>query len=291
MNAATSRIGWVVLSTCVVALVPVLAAAWSPSPDVGVELGTGTFTSGDVLQDASAASPQAIDLGPLPRGADVVAFTLNDLGKVFFVLGNTLELPGGVVAGPQQVVAYEEGSYAIEFDVSPFVPDGVRIDAIGAFLGTTDVLISFDQPVDLSGLFVDDADVYGFVSESLVLDASAAGVPDGVDVDAIAEGASGDLLVSFDVGGIVDGVVFADEDVLRYALPAGVWTLEVDASTVDPAWERADADALHFAPEPGAAALFASGAVVLIAMRRSRQRPSSRSSAARSQAAVSAAAS
>jgi hypothetical protein len=274
MTHSSGRIPrWLLL---VVALaLPTQAFAFSPSSDVGLTLGGALFTRGDIVKDGAAPAAPPVDLGPLPDGADVVGFTLNDVGVAFFVLGHTMELPGGIVAGPRQVVAYEGGAYSIEIDLDPVLAPGVAIDALGAFFSTLDVLLSFDQPTELFGLFIDDADVYGLLTGTLLLDASAEGVPDGVDVDGLSEGTGGDLLVSFDTGGSVGGIVFADEDVLRYGGQGGGWTMEVDASTLDVAWERADTDAVHFVPEPGPWAGLIAGAVGLMLLAGRRRRSSS----------------
>lgn len=250
-----------------------MAHAWSPSPDVGLTLGSAAFTRGDVIEDAAVSPSAPIDLGPLPDGADVVAFTMAAGGTTrYFVLGHTMELPGGVVANPQTAIRYEGGVYSEEIDLGDYgLPDGVAIDALG--VGEGAAAFSFDTTVDWLGFVLEDADVIDIYS-GVVLDASAAGVPTGVDVDAFAYADSGDILVSFDTGGTVGTVVFADEDVLRMT-PGFVWSMEIDASTLDVAWERADVDALHQVPEPAALLQFTAGGLGLAGLAHHRRRRNS----------------
>ena len=240
--------------------------AWSPSPDVGLTLNSASFTRGDVIEDGAAPSAPPIDLGPLPEGADVVAFTMYEGGARFFVLGHTMELPGGVIANPQTSIRYENSVYSVQIDLGDALPDGVAIDALG--LTEAGLAFSFDTTVDFAGFILDDADVVDIYS-GVILDASAAGVPTGVDVDAFAQAGNGDLLVSFDTGGTVGSVAFADEDVLRVT-PGYAWSIEVDASSLDVAWERADVDALHPVPEPGTLLQLIAGGLCLAGLERRR---------------------
>ena len=60
-----------------------------------------------------------------------------------------------------------------------------------------------------------------------VLDAVALGLPSNLNVDAIdSVDTSSDLLVSFDSGGRVGGVSFADEDILQLHLSDATWSLQ-----------------------------------------------------------------
>jgi hypothetical protein len=60
--------------------------------------------------------------------------------------------------------------------------------------------------------------------------------------------------------------------VLRYDPVADSWSLEVDASSSDPAWAAADLDALDLVPEPGLTQMLASGCVLLSMLGRRRRR-------------------
>jgi hypothetical protein len=137
-----------------------------------------------------------------------------------------------------------------------------------------DLFFSFDVTVSLPGVgVVDDEDVvrYSGGIYTMAFDGSVAGVPSGVNLDA-AHGVTSPpgLLVSFDASGIVGGVYFDDEDVLRYTTGLGTYAMYFDASLSDPVdWPRANLSAL---PEPDFALAIASGVALLAGARRWRRR-------------------
>jgi hypothetical protein len=138
------------------------------------------------------------------------------------------------------ILAWEAGAYSVELDLDTVgVPAGVTVDAIGVIQNGASVGISFDSPIVYSGTFVDDADILDLFTLGLAFDASPAGVSDGADLDAMADApGGGGLIVSFDVGGTVGGLVYDDDDLLRVDLPAYTWSMELDASATDAAWAR-----------------------------------------------------
>ena len=76
---------------------------------------------------------------------------------------------------------------------------------------------------------------------SKALDGSAAGIPDGVNIDAVAM--TGDvLLISVDVGCQLDGLLVDDSDVIAYDQNAFSLYFDASAAGIDPA---ADVDAIH----------------------------------------------
>jgi hypothetical protein len=248
------------------------AFAWHASPDATLELGSAIVTPGDVVDDATAPSPLPLDLGPLPQGADLIAYSTGSAGKPLFVLAQATTLPGSIQAGPRIVIARESGAYAVEADFTSLVPAGVSIDALGTLANGTSVGVSFDVPVVLLGTFVDDADVVDLGTLAIAFDASGAGIPAGVDLDAFSEAPEGgDLIVSFDVGGSIGGITYADEDLLRVSYPGPTWSMEVDASTLDSAWERVDLDAVQFLPEPSVELMLLSGSAGLAVLARRRR--------------------
>lgn len=246
----------------------------SGSSDVSIDLGATVVAPADVADDLATTGPLAVDLGPLPDAADVTAYSPHPGTGEYFSVGHTLALPGGVTARPRDVVLWDGVAYSLALDgAAAGIPDGAAIDAFAFDPVTGDFWLSFDTTVDLSGTVLRDADVADGSTLALVFDAQAAGVPPGTDVDGVARvpGGSG-ILLSFDVSGSIGGVSYADEDVLRYDLAGGGWSLELDASTVSAAWEPADLDALHLVPEPGSLAMLASGAATLWALARRRDR-------------------
>lgn len=246
------------------------------SGDITVDLGGTVVSPGDVVADLAAPPLVAVDLGPLPAGTDVTAYSPYPGTGELFCVGHTLSLPGGVVARPRDVVLWDGASYSIALDGGAAgIPDGAAIDAFAYDGPSGDFWLSFDTTVDLSGTVVRDADVVDGTTLGLVFDATAAGVPQGSDVDAVSMAPTPggmQILLSFDVSGTLGGVTYDDEDVLRYDPVGGSWSLELDASSVDAAWSAADLDALYLVPEPGFVPLLASGVAMLSVLARRRER-------------------
>ena len=140
-----------------------------------------------------------------------------------------VQLPGGVAAGPEDVVALTGAGYAVVFDGSANgVPAGAAIDAVG--LQGNDLLLSFDVSVALPGdLTVGDEDIvrWGFGGFTMDFDGSSYGLADGLDVDGIYIYPDYTLVLSFDGSGQVGGVSFDDEDLLRWN---GSWAKIADGT-------------------------------------------------------------
>jgi len=245
------------------------------SPDIHVDQSGTVVAPGDVVEDIEVLMPALVDLGPLPDGAEVNSYTPLSTTEQYFTLAHTIELPGGVTARPRDVVLWDGVSYSIALDGGVFgFPDGAAIDALAIDPFTLTSWLSFDITVDLSGYIFRDADVFD-ESFNKVFDSTAAGVPMGMDVDAVGMiPTTNDVLLSFDVGGSLGGVTFADEDVLRYDPDGDTWTLVVDTSASQPNWAAADLDAISVVPEPEGAVMLAAGlaALVLFARRRAQLR-------------------
>lgn len=262
--------------------VPVLALALLPvawtapaqtlaaSPDVHLDLAGNTLSPAAVVEDIAATPPVGIPLGPLPDGAEVVAYAPFPGTGELFVLEHTMELPGGVVARPFDIVLWDGASHSIALPGTGIFPDGVAIDAIGFVPAGSQIWISLDSAAEVGGGVFRASDVFDGTL-ALVFDSGAAGVPDGLDLDAISpvEGSS-ELLLSFDAGGSVGGLTFADEDVLRYDPVGAIWSFQLDTSSLDPAWQGADLGALHLVPEPGLGAGLLWGCALLACIGRKR---------------------
>lgn len=280
------RTGSTTTRSCVAAFVAVAwSAAPSPaasqplamsgSPDIHLDQAGTLVRPGDVSEDIEVLMPALVDLGPLPDGADVTAFA-GVSGNALFALGHSATLLDGVVARPRDLIAWDGASYNVALDGAEFgIPDGVAIDAFAVHPLTGEAWLSFDTDFAFAGVYVRDADVVDLASLGLAFDSAAAGIPAGMDVDAVGRlGGTDDVLVSFDVGGTLGGVAFSDEDVLRYDAAANTWSLVVDASAADPGWVAADLDAAVPVPEPSGAWLLRSGLIgaALLAHRRTRLR-------------------
>jgi len=245
------------------------------SPDIHVDQSGTVVGPGDAVEDIEILMPTVIDLGPLPDGAEVNSYTPLSATDQYFTLAHTLELPGGVTARPRDVVLWDGVSYSIALEgASAGFPDGAAIDALAIDPFTFTSWLSFDTTIELSGNVFRDADVFDELF-NLVFDSTAAGVPAGMDVDAVGMiPTTNDLLLSFDVGGTLGGITFADEDVLRYDPDGDTWTLVIDTSATQPNWAAADLDALTVVPEPAGAVVLTTGltALVLFARRRAQVR-------------------
>jgi hypothetical protein len=259
----TRLIAWTV--TCLLlSAIPVTAQeVVSASPDVTIDLGASVIAADeDVAIDNQLGIVMLEDLGALPDASDVVALGLAVNGDRLFSVDTTTALSGGVVARPGDVVRYDGAAYSIEFDaLAAGLPRGVATDATS--LSPGGLLLSFDTTVDLGGgLVVADEDLvrWNGSSFSLVFDGSAEGIDSALDVDAAQDLGGGVLAMSFDTTGQVGGIVFDDEDVLRF--DGTSWTLEFDASAANPNWAAADLDAV-MVPEPSVGLLLLFGGLGL----------------------------
>ncbi len=237
-------------------------------PDITVSVLGTTVTDDEALDEYPAGVPQVADLGGLPDAAEVDAYWVDADGEHLFSLDSTIELAGGVTARPADVVRWDGFNYSIEFDAAGFgIVDGVNVDAVMEWMGS--LVFSFDTSVDLGGGAVAaDEDLVIVSGASLVvfLDASVAGVPESLDLDAASiSPTSGGLLLSFDQAGSVGGVAFDDDTVLEYAPPN--WSIAFDASSSYVGFEAADVVAV---PEPGALALLVAGCGLLASLARRR---------------------
>lgn len=228
-------------------------AVVSASPDITIALGAGNVVTTDeaVAVDNQLGIVALADLGPIPASADVIGYGELLGGAKLMSFDTTVALSGGVVARPGDVVGWDGSVHSIVFDATAEgIPHGVKTDGV-SLAAHGGLLLSFDTDVSLpGGLTVADEDLVRWdgSSFSLAFDGSAAGLDRALDVDAAQDLGGSAFLMSFDTAGSVGGVVFQDEDVLRYA--GGVWSLEVDGSALDAAWGAADLVAVQV-PEPG----------------------------------------
>ena len=202
----------------------------------------------------------------LPEAADLDAYAVMDDETVFFSTDLTVDL-GGLVIGPGDVVRVDPAGIA-----------NVEISAAGLGLGAVDadavtltgdpsmpLALSFDTTVELPAvggtLLVEDEDLArtdGVVFE-LLFDGSAAGVDPGADLDgAHLDLEAGELRLSLDISGEIDGVAFDDEDVLAVDLGADTWRLARDGSAAAPGL-AAGADLDAYSARVTSALIFADG--------------------------------
>ncbi|MBK7951792.1 MAG: right-handed parallel beta-helix repeat-containing protein [Deltaproteobacteria bacterium] len=224
-----------------------------------IPLGAGNVVVRDdqVAVDNQLGVVALESIGVIAQNADVIGYGQGPGAERLLSFDTAVSLTAGVVARPGDVVSWNGASHSIVFSAAAAgLPPGVRTDAVSQSPGG--LLLSFDTDVLLPGpLGVADEDLVRWNGSafSLVFDGSAAGLDRRLDVDGAQDLGGGRFLVSFDTGGAtVDALnsplPFQDEDVLRYA--NGIFSLEVDGSSLDTDWGAADLDAFEV-PEPEAA--------------------------------------
>ncbi|MFK7894627.1 MAG: hypothetical protein AB8G23_02265 [Myxococcota bacterium] len=248
----------------------------SSSSDVTVSLGNGAVASDeDVFIDNQLGIRLLENLGAPSNASAVTAYGLGPNKFRYVSFETTTLLPGGAVARPGDVALSKDGgNYALIFDASAEgLPETVQTDAFSTSGSTNLFVLSFDTTVELdAGLVAADEDLVSWSALGgfqLVLDGSTAGIPGELDIDAVQDLGRDTYLISFDTSGIVGGVTFDDEDVLR--LDGSSWSLEIDGSAVGPIAGAADLDAFAV-PEPSHAALLYFGSAAIIGLGRRRLR-------------------
>ncbi|MBX3023300.1 hypothetical protein KF840_00145 [bacterium] len=240
------------LALLALALVPSMAAA-APvlqslryTTDVAVELGATLVTPQTVAQETANGLVSLVPVGTYPAGSGIVAYDRAGNGDQFLAFDVDLELPGGLIVRPGDVVRFDGATYALAFDAAARgVPSGAQVDALRV-LGAGKFLLSFDTSVDFGSFVADDEDIVqldGAVA-TLFFDGSQHGVPDGLDLDAFDRLANGDLLLSFDTSGVIAGIAFNDEDVLAFTPATNAWSLVYAGAAQHARWAAADLSAL-----------------------------------------------
>ncbi len=225
------------------------------SPDVTTVFAEETVddeqVADDILKNNLSVAVSLRDIGNIPQATDVNGYFLfsnDDLPqRQLLSFDTTVELPGGLIAEPRDVVLFDGTDFSLFFDGSvEGIPDGAMVDAVslvGALL-----FLSFDTTVALDGLIVEDEDIVFFSTvtgefgEFFV--GSDAGVTPDLDLDGLHR-LGGLLFVSFDGSGEIDGISFDDDDVLEFDPGIGSWKLAYDGSSQHVGWAAADLNALH----------------------------------------------
>jgi hypothetical protein len=217
------------------------------SPDITVNFGGTLVTPQNVAQDNLAGAVSLVNIGAIPIGTGITGYHLLANGDQLLAFDTTVSLAGGVTARPGDVVRFNGATYTLEFDATAHgVPLGVMTDAVGV-IGGSDLLLSFDTTVTLGAVTADKEDIVRFdgATFSMFFDASTAGVPPGVDLDAFEYlDSNGHLLLSFDTSGSVGGVAFDKEDVLEFDPIANTWQMAYDGSAQHAEWPPANLVAL-----------------------------------------------
>ncbi len=230
------------------ALTPLSSVRYAP--DITVVLGGTTVTPQNVAADNLAGTVSLVNIGSIPNGTDVIAYSPLANGDQLLAFDTTLTL-GSLTARPGDVVRLSGTTYSLEFDATANgIPNGVMTDAL-AEISPNDLLLSFDVTITLGSLTAAPEDLVRFKDGvfSLFFDGSLAGVPVGLNLDAVdCLPRNGHLLISFDGSGTVGGVNFDDEDVLEYSPESNSWALAYDGSAQHAGWPPADLAAVSASP-------------------------------------------
>jgi len=134
---------------------------------------------------------------------------------------------GGTTFLPWEVVDDSSGTNTVVLSLPP----GMSIDGLHR-MDVGDWLVSVGAPASLGGVPYDPRDVVRFdgAAYTLFFSGAAAGVPPGVDVDAVflEGGDTGDLILSFDVPTTIAGAIYEPADLVRFS--GGIFTVFFDAS-------------------------------------------------------------
>lgn len=163
----------------------------------------------------------------------------------------------GVQASPGQVIRHDPTTTSASLDLTLSPADGVEVDAFERIDADT-YYFSFDTHATFAGQTAAPGDVLlvDGGAESIFFDASAEGLPDGVDVDAIAFDDGGQLIFSVDTHVGLSGSVFEDADLILF--DGAGFSSFLDASAAGFA-DSADADAVTTLPGNRLVVSFSSG--------------------------------
>ena len=217
------------------------------SPDIAIRIGSENelVRDQDAAADDLAGSVAAIALSGVGEDADLVGYHVDTDGSILVAFDVAVVFPD-LTSRAADVVRLQGDQQSLEFDAAAAgVPDGVSIDAVSMVGG--ELVLSFDTTTELpGGLTIADEDLIRFdgVVFSAYFDGSEAGIPEALDLDAADVLPNGNILVSFDGGGVVDDITFDDEDVLEFDPFSMSWELAYDGEARHGAWPPADLVAL-----------------------------------------------
>jgi hypothetical protein len=220
----------------------------SPATPVQLDVGSVQVSvqDGTVVRYGASGSTLA-DLGPLPGGLGIESFHVDAGGARYFSVDAAAVL-GTLPVQTRDVVRWNGSRYAKHFDgAARGVPAGLLVDAFAIDSGAD--LLSFNGPFAIGGLAIEPGDLVEWRSTGLPVlrfDASAQGIPFGLNLDAVAALSNGHLLLSFNgSGSLPGGPTFQAADALEFDPATSSWQPGVIGSDFDPDWSSVDLDALH----------------------------------------------
>lgn len=215
---------------------------WHLSADIPISP-NGALLLDDVAGLDAGAGLVPLAFHPLPAPADLVALDVGDPQQALLCSDIPVPLSTGGASRRGDVLAWDGSRLTRYFNAAAAgIPAAIGCDAVARH--GDELWISFDTAFTV-GVAISAADVVAWNGATLstVFDGSAAGLGPSVDVDALSLAADGSLWMSFDGGGTVDGISFADEDVLAFH-PVDGWSLVRRLSTDSERWGPANLDAL-----------------------------------------------
>jgi hypothetical protein len=217
---------------------------WQVSSDIPITP-AGALLLDHVPGVDSGAGPVPHPISGVPEAADLVALDASDSLQILLCLDVPVALgPPGAISRIGDVLGWDGVNLTRVFDSAAVgVPVEVGCDAVAR--RGSDILMSFDTAMSLNDwLLPGDVAIWNGVTLLRSFDAVAAGLPTGANVDALTAGPGAALWVSLDTGGGVQGIRYADEDVLAYEPGTGNWSVVRRLGGDSARWGAADLDAL-----------------------------------------------
>ena len=217
---------------------------WQVSADIPITP-AGALLLDHVPGVDSGAGPLPFPISGIPEVADLAALDSSDPLQTLLCLDVPVALsPSGAISQIGDVLGWDGIHLTRVFDSAAVgVPAGIGCDAVAR--SGPDILISFDTAVSLRDwLGPADVAIWNGVILLRSFDATATGLPTTANVDALTEGPGGTLWMSLDTGGSVQGINYADEDVLEYQPGSGNWSVVRRLGDDSTRWGAADLDAL-----------------------------------------------
>ena len=213
--------------------------------DISIDLdGTLAGPQRVVLDDAQGGVT-VLDLGDLAARRAHTAYAQTTDGAELVAFDIPIALDAFTMRPADAAIAAATRSRSFD-GAANGIPAGIGVDAVIEIDGD---LVPRSPPPSRSptrARRVEDEDLVRRAGDSftLLFDGSAAGLPDGLDLDGAQVLANGHLLLSFDGSGQIEDVAFDDEDVLELDPLQTTWQLAYDASAAFPQWRDADLTAL-----------------------------------------------
>lgn len=189
----------------------------------------------------------------LLASADVSAAAVDE----WLLTLDPLDVVYGTRASPRAVIAHDPVNSTASLDEVILQSDGPEVDAFHRVDGDT-YYFSLDTHASFAGQTVSPSDVLlvDGGNESVFFDASAEGLSDGIDTDAIAFDDNGQLVFSIDTHAVLSGTVFDDADLIVFDGSGFAALLDASSAGFD---DSADTDALATLPDGELVLSFASG--------------------------------